>query len=52
MDVDRDAAAIIADRDGTVDMHSHFDIALGMEWILEWESMPNWKKLEFMDLLE
>ena len=30
-----------------LDMHSNFDIVLGMEWILEWEPMPNWKKLEF-----
>ena len=30
-----------------LDMHADFDVVLGMEWILEWNPMSDWKKLEF-----
>ena len=30
-----------------LDMHADFDVVLGMEWILEWDPRPEWKKLEF-----
>jgi len=29
-------------------MHAIFDVVLGIEWILEWDPRPNWKKLEFI----
>ena len=31
-----------------LDMHAIFDVVLGMEWILEWDSRSDWKKLEFI----
>ena len=30
-----------------LDMHADFNVVLGMEWILEWDPRPDWKKLEF-----
>ncbi len=31
-----------------LELQADFDVVLGMEWHREWESVPNWKTLEFI----